>query len=78
MAAKKMECVKPLCPNKCSYGIPNLKAKTSASGRIEQMTPSKINLVEVNVLEYVLPMAKATNACEKAEAKTNFYYLFSD
>lgn len=42
--ANKMECMKPLWPHWEAYGIPNLKAITSASGRTETRTQRSSNL----------------------------------
>lgn len=39
--AKKIEWEKPLCPRKCSYGMPNENAITSASGRTEQIIDAR-------------------------------------
>lgn len=34
--ANSIECVKPLCPSGCAYGMPKLKVKTSISGKIAE------------------------------------------
>lgn len=69
--AKAIECVKPLCPKGCRYSIPNLKAKTSTSGSIEDVM-AKNNKSLVVLDSITLVTVKATNPCPKIDAITAY------
>lgn len=65
--AKAMECVKPRWPNICSYGIPKLKAKTSASGRIDDSMANSIKIFK-SCLSITFEMVNAKIPWPKRDA----------
>jgi hypothetical protein len=64
--AKVMECVNPRRPHCEEYGIPNLKANVSKSGRIAQIA-EKTNKRRLIALPTPKLVAIGTTACEKID-----------
>ena len=61
-AAKNIECDMPLCPHILSYGMPNLKPITSASGSMLQMMAAVI-IVTFTLFLNSFETAKAKKPC---------------
>ena len=57
-----------MCDQKLTYGIPNEKEITSASGRMVQTIPNRITFQLNNFFFKALPKEIATKACPKADA----------
>lgn len=68
--AKKIECVKPRCPNVLAYGTPSANPMTSASGRIEPSPPA-MNTFLSHPNHRRKPMATA--GCERMVGNQKFF-----
>ena len=73
---KNGEWKNPLCPKKCSYGIPKENPMTSASGITEHRIERGQKWLGTSLGVNAIPAATATAACEIAEGTINFLFMF--